>query len=229
MMKRPNEKRVSYYWRCLTALVVVGVLLHVFHYKLYNGSIKPLAIPLTEYPRELGDWRVVSEGLDEEIETVLNLEDYWSATYARRSSESVAVFIGYYADEGVAKLHQPTVCYPGAGWTLKRTTRMEFRISDNPGESIEMNRLLAERGSERQIVLYWFHYPGATVADPSMSKFHRVSSFFRGDLNRSLVKVQIAVPLNGSVEATMRERAPVMRLIMAKLDEHLGPQWVAPR
>ena len=129
----------------------------------------------------------------------------------------------------MAKLHQPTVCYPGAGWTLERITRTEFRISDNPGESIEMNRLLAERGSERQIVLYWFHYPGATVADPSMSKLHRVSSFFRGDLNRSLVKVQIAVPLNGSEEATMREIAPIMRLIVAKLNEHLGPQWAAPR
>ena len=62
-----------------------------------------------------------------------------------------------------------------------------------------------------------------------MAKLHRLSSFFRGDLNRSLVKVQIAVPLNGSMETTMSEIAPVMRLILAKLHEHLGPQWAAPR
>ena len=229
MMKRPNEKHVSTYWRCLAALVLAGALFHVLNYKLYHGSIKPLAIPLTRYPRVLGDWRVVSEGLDEEIETVLNMEDYWAATYMRRSDKSLSLFIGYYADEGVAKLHQPTVCYPGAGWTLERTARTEFRISDNSGESIKMNQLLVVRGADRQIVLYWFHYPGATVAEPSMSKLHRLSSFFRGDLNRSLVKVQIAVPLNGSVESTMREIAPMMRLIVAKLDEHLGSQWAVPR
>jgi len=227
-MKQARRKSRSYYMRCLAAIVIAGIVFHLIQYRLYHGSVRALAIPLSTYPKQIGDWRAVSIGLDENIESVLNLEDFWSATYAKPSKGSVSIFIGYYADESVAKLHQPTVCYPGSGWTLGSCTRRQFLASSNPGDFIEMNQLIVERGDERQIVLYWFHYPGATVADPSISKLHRLTGFFRGRFDRSLVKVQIAVPVRRSVEVTITEITPFIRKIVSKLSEHLGPQWAVP-
>jgi len=224
-MKEAGRKSRSYYVRCVAAIVVAGIVFHLIQYKLYHGSVRALAISLSRFPREIGEWGAVSVGLDETIESVLNLEDFWSATYAKRSKDPVSVFIGYYADESVAKLHQPTVCYPGAGWTLGRRTRRRFVASSNPGDLIEMNELIVERGEERQMVLYWFHYPGTTVADPSISKWHRLTGLLRGRFDRSLVKVQIAVPVRRSVEFTMSEVTPFIRRIVSKLSEHLGPAW----
>ena len=225
---KSRGKSASYYRRCLAAIVIAGVAMHLGQYRLYRSPVRPLAVSLGEFPREIGDWQAASIGLDEEIESVLQLQDYWSATYATSSGNALSLFIGYYADESVAKLHQPTICYPAAGWTLTRVERMRLQAPSNPGTAIPVNRLLLERGEERQLVLYWFHYPGAIVADPSMSKLHRLKRLLTGGFSRSLVKVQIGVPMSGSTEEAMARAEPFLRQTMSILSRHLGPEWAVP-
>ena len=216
----------AYYGGSLAALIGVGICVHLLQYWLYSRPVQPLAAPLSECPRQIAGWQAVSVGLDEEIESVLHLEDYWSATYQRPNEGHVSLLIGYYADEAVAKLHQPTVCYPGAGWTLKSTEHI--RLFPDHGEGIEANRMVVERGDERQMVLYWFHSPGATMADPSMSKLIRLRRCLEGHLSRSLVKVQIAAPVIGSVDETMTRIEPFVREVVSVLGERLGSDWRVP-
>ena len=68
--------------------------------------------------------------------------------------------------------------------------------------------MIVERDESRQLVLYWFHYPGVTMANPSISKLHRLKRFLHGRLSRSMVKVQIGAPIVGSVESTIFHRLP---------------------
>jgi len=209
-------------------VLCTGVLVHLFGYWLYGRPVERLAVTLQDFPRELGEWRAIRTGLDEEIEEALHLEDFWSATYARSGGHSVTLLLGYYPDESVAKLHQPTVCYPAAGWTAAALEQVEFAAVSDPSRAIRMNRLLAERGEDRQIVLYWFHMPGTTVADPSISKLHRLKGMLQGGLSRSMVKVQIGVPASDSVEAAMARAEPFIGRVLTHLGRHLGPTWAVP-
>jgi EpsI family protein len=224
MSARGRLKR--YYGGGLLALIGAGICVQLLQYWLYTRPVQPLAAPLSECPKQIAGWEAVSVGLDEEIESVLHLQDYWSATYRRPNEGYVSLLIGYYADESVAKLHQPTVCYPGAGWTLRTIERT--RLAAARGEDIEMNRLIVERGEDRQIVLYWFHAPGATMADPSMSKLHLLKRCLEGNLSRSLVKVQIAAPVIGSPDETISRIAPFVREVVSVLAQRLGPDWGVP-
>ena len=93
---------------------------------------------------------------------------------------------------------------------------------------METNRILFTRGTSSQIVLYWYHVPYGTVADPSYSKVFRLASVFRGNDSRSIVKVQVGIPVADSVDETMTRVEPFLRQVEERLAEHLGPGWVMP-
>jgi hypothetical protein len=62
-----------------------------------------------------------------------------------------------------------------------------------------------------------------------MSKLHRLSRALRGETTLSIIKVQIAVPVQGSVADTMAQIEPFVRQVERRLAEHLGPDWAAPQ
>ncbi len=230
-MKQPNRKVKSYYAFCLVTIVAAGICFHLLHYQLYGrgkGPVRPLAVTLAEFPTELGEWHVISTGLEEEIEEVLHLEDSWAGTYRDPQGHILSLFIGYYSDESVGKLHQPTVCYPGAGWTTARSERVLLGQPNPDGNGIEMNRILFTKGMNSQMVLYWYHLPGGVVADPSIAKIHQLTRMLRGEGSRSIVKIQVAVPIEKSIEASMTHAEPFLRLVVEKLARHLGPDWAVP-
>jgi EpsI family protein len=129
----------------------------------------------------------------------------------------------------VAKDHQPTVCYPAAGWMLMWTDRHQFELGPKRGAFIEMNRLQVQRGGQSQMVLYWFQLPDSTVADPMMSKVRRLRRVFQGRFSRSLVKVQIDVPMTDSADAAMERVRPFIGLVLKNLAGQLGPGWAVPQ
>ena len=216
------------YCATLAVLLLAGGAIHLVQRTLYSQPVTPLAVPLSEFPRRIGDWQAVEVGLDEEIESVLHLQDHWSATYRRADGLTASVLIGYYADEAIAKLHQPTVCYPSSGWTLVREVRSMFPSGAPPSEQFEINQLRVNRGEHRQIVLYWFLLPGKSVAEPSMAKSYYLRQAFTGDLSRSMIKVQLGIPVNGTEEETMAQVEPFLREVLKQLNTHLGPAWEPP-
>ena len=227
-MSAPDRRARRYYWCAFAAILLAGAGMHAINYRLYAHPVEPLALSLSDYPRRIGDWEARAVGLDEEIETVLDLQDYWSASYGSPTRGYVSLLIGYYADEAIAKLHQPTVCYPGAGWPVRSAERIRFPAGAPDGGGIEMNRLIVEKGEQKQMVLYWFHYPGATMADPSLSKLHYLRGFLSGRMRRSMVKVQITAPIIGSTAETMERIEPFLDNVIAQLNVYLGPEWAVP-
>jgi EpsI family protein len=224
---RIQLKKISWpYAITLLAIIAAGVCMQALQRWVYSQPVQKLAVSLADYPREVGSWNASSVGLDKEIEDALHLEDFWAASYTSAKGDAASLLIAYYSDEAIAKLHQPTVCYPAAGWAIK-----EKRLAILPGAGnggIRMNQMIVERGENRQMVLYWFHYPGATMADPSISKLHRLKRFFTGQLSRSMVKVQISLPIIGTVESRMKQAEPFVRDVVSILDRHLGSEWAVP-
>jgi hypothetical protein len=104
------------------------------------------------------------------------------------------------------------------------------RLVVEPGVEIEMNRVQVERSKESQMVLYWFQLPDGTVTDPMMSKVRRLRRVFEGRFSRSLVKVQIGVPMmEDSPDVAMERVRPFIGLVLKSLSDYLGPGWAVPQ
>ncbi len=225
MSRQRMGTQTRIYCATLALLLLAGGAMHLVQRELYSQPVTPLAVPLSEFPRQIGAWQAVDVGLDEEIESVLHLQDHWSATYRHPDDYSVSVLIGYYADESIAKLHQPTVCYPSSGWTLLREEQIMFPGDAPVAGQSEMNLLTVVRGEQRQLVLYFFRLPGKSVAEPSMAKWYYLRQAFKGDLSRSMIKVQFGIQMKDSVEETMAGVEPLLKGVLDRLNIHLGPAW----
>jgi len=221
-----------YYACCVAAIVMAGVCFHGLRYWLYGrgkGPVRALAIGLEQFSQRMGPWHTVSVGLEEDIEDVIasEVQDSWTAAYSDGRGLVMSLFIGYYRDMAIGSSHRPEICYPAGGWTLVRTERIPFPGSD-PGARTQINRAVFKKGSHTRIALYWFHTPARIVADPSMSKIHRFARLLRGHLSTSVVKVEIGVSVDRSVEETMACTKPFLHLVVQRLAEHLGPDWTVP-
>jgi EpsI family protein len=215
----------------VAAIVAVGAGMHFVQYELDSGRdspARPLRVALSQFPQQIGDWHAVTVGLEADALQMLQLSDFWAATYEDSHGAVISLFLGYYPDEAVGKLHQPTICYPGSGWTMVRTAEVRLLDDGTRNSGIEANQLLFTKGQNAELVLYWFHIPGATVANPTLSKLHRLVSVFRGGFSRSIVKVQVGLPVAESEEATLKRSEPFLRLMLDRLAEHLGPEWIRP-
>ncbi|MFX6911507.1 exosortase C-terminal domain/associated protein EpsI, partial [Acinetobacter baumannii] len=66
--------------------------------------------------------------------------------------------------------HSPQVCIPGDGWHIVDFQRTGY-ADQARGVSLPFNRVVIERGGQKQIVYYWFQQRGRAVANEYVSKF----------------------------------------------------------
>jgi len=212
---------------CMAILLLAGAGMHAVRLALGAGQVKPLAVPLSEFPQQIGPWMALSTGLPDEQLELLRVSDVWAATYADPVGKPISLFIAYYADESIAKLHQPTICYPGAGWVAVRNETVPIHDGDGPG--IRVNRVVFKRGLQTKIVLYWFCLPdGQTITNPAMAKVAALSRLWQGRKSPSVIKVQIDVPVVVGVEESMETARGFVARIREPLARHLGPEWAVP-
>lgn len=162
----------------------------------------PTAAPLIDYPIQLGDWSGVHDSIDDLVAEKLGFTDYVMLNYKNAEYQPVNFYVAYYASQrkGLSP-HSPKVCIPGGGWEIA-----DFRRTDVDG--IPVNRALIRKGSQDQIVYYWFEERGVPVANEYLKKWMLFKDALL--LNRtdgSLVRVTTPVLSNESMkEADMRAR-----------------------
>jgi EpsI family protein len=85
---------------------------------LGEHRVTPIAIPLKEFPHEIGGWKGEDRPLTDFEDVLIQPDDYVRRTY-RRGNELVNLFICYHGNklEGLKRVHHnPTICMPRAGW-----------------------------------------------------------------------------------------------------------------
>jgi EpsI family protein len=116
------------------------------------------SLPLDQSLREVGGWKGFDQfsGMDESVSDTLATDETLFRTY-RKADKSVGVFIGYYSTlDKIGKPHSPLVCFPGQGW---KTSSEQVRVINIPGEQnqeLRVNSILAEKGQQRELVVFWF-------------------------------------------------------------------------
>lgn len=150
---------------CLVLLTAIGLSGFVVSGR---QEIHPERRSFATFPTTLGEWKGRPSTIEAAIEKGLGFTDYVLSDFARPNAPPVNLYVAYYASQrsGISP-HSPSVCIPGNGWRITEFERIHIRNNDI---SLPINRAIIMRGSEKQLVYYWYEERGMTIANEYWSK-----------------------------------------------------------
>src|SRR5215472_10032400 len=190
------------YWAMIAVLLAatagMGFLSH--------GEATPLAKPMNEFPKDIGNYRTVAEvPFDQDTLKVLGVTDYINRVYFSPTQGDLGLMVEYFRTQRTgATIHSPKNCLPGAGWQPTVSEIYQLPLPD--GRKVPVNLYVIRKDLDQQIVVYWYQSHGRVVASEYWGKFYMVADAIR--LNRTdAALVRITAPVrNGNLDAA-REQA----------------------
>jgi EpsI family protein len=181
-------------------LIAQGSLFYGFS----RGETAPAYRPLEGFPKEIGGWRMVQQGvMEQEVKDVLRADDYITRGYAASPEKLANLFVAFFKSQRAGQTpHSPKNCLPGSGWVWTVADTIPLTIAGRAAP-IEVNRYLVSRGENRSLVLYWYQSRDRVVASE-----YRAAAFVAWDALRynrtdtALVRVVVPVANGGEDFAT---------------------------
>ena len=208
----------------LTALIAIFVATAAYSQRTMRPEVVPARQPLAGLPTELADWRNAADlPFENDIVAVLGVDEYLNRVYLRKDATPVGLYIGYYESQRQGdSIHSPLNCLPGAGWQPMTTARTAIDLRDGTAP-VTVNRILIQKGLDRQLVLYWYQSHGRVVASEYASKAFLLLDAVR--LNRSdaaMIRIISPVMSTESDDTAAAERATAFALeLLPRLGEYL--------
>jgi EpsI family protein len=169
------------------------------------------ALPATFYgaaptPIAIGDDEVAKSGVS----------DYINRVYMLNADEGISLYIGYHAtQQGDKRMHSPTLCLPGSGWTPIGEQVVTIPVANKP---VSVNRFILQNGNNRILVYYWFQGRGRLTAGQGDLKLNAMrDALFTHRDEEALVR--IIVPLVKGDSTPVASTGLVPDSLAAKLAE----------
>lgn len=196
---------------CLLLLCMLGT---AAFYLADRPEITPERSRFASFPNRLGAWRGRPSLMEPQVEHYLGLDDYILSDYQQGKGGAVNLYIAYYASQRKGQSpHSPIVCIPGGGWHINTFERTTFS-DGNRGLSLPFNRVVIEKGGNRQVVYYWFVQRGRKIANEYWSKWYLfVDSITKNRTDGALVRLTTPIyPTESESQADSRLRAFIPEL-----------------
>jgi len=162
--------------RLLTLLFILAASAITLH-SLQEQRQAILRQPLQSFPSRIGNWRGSDRPFEAQFVQELGADDYLNRVY-RGGAQPVELYIGFYRDEHSGDaIHSPRNCLPGAGWEPIHSA--EVQIGSANGGALLVNEYLVQKGSDRDLALYWYESHGRVVASEYLAKFWLVADAIR--------------------------------------------------
>lgn len=207
----------------LTVAVVMMAAAWGFAQSLSHAEVVPSRQPFDAFPLALGEWQGREHGLDREVLDVLKVSDYMMRSYARPGAGAegmpVWLYVGYYQSQQTgATYHSPKNCLPGAGWQVM--TAEEAALPVSGGTAVTINRVLIQKGLDRQLILYWYQDRGRVIASEYWAKAYLMwDALTRHRTDGALVR--LSVPVTSTPEEAFRQAGAFLREAWPPLQAHL--------
>jgi EpsI family protein len=165
----------------------------------------PLKKPFAQFPMQIGEWVGAEEHFDDKVYEVLGVDDSILGNYRTADGRRVQLYVGFYQSQREGDLiHSPRNCMPGAGWNIVESAIEELDDPGNAPSKVGVNKLILQKGSEKQMVLYWYQSQGRFVASEYMQKVYLVTdSITRHRTDGSFVRL-IAPVRDGDEESALK-------------------------
>ena len=156
-------------------LLFLGLQFYLYHYFASEAVIPPRE-SFESFPLEVSDWQCENKQiLDDKIIANLGVTDYLICDYisANAGVPPVQVYVGYHERQvreeggggGDFAIHPPRHCLPGGGWDIIAMEVVPADLPNLPGESPEVNRIIAAKGEQRALIYYWYQSRGRVIAE----------------------------------------------------------------
>jgi EpsI family protein len=154
---------------CLLVTSGAGYQWLAARYARASQSVPIPAGTLSRLPLSIGDWNGRDVALDERVIRATDTDDHLNRVYTQPTArQNVALWVAYGVRFRDLMPHRPEVCYPGAGWTLEETRKLELRTTG--GSPLPCRILRFSRGAlrnERITVLNFYLVDGQYSPDVS--------------------------------------------------------------
>jgi EpsI family protein len=187
-------------------------------YGFSRGETPPSYRQLDGFPKQIGAWRMVQQGVMEpEVKDILRADDYITREYAVSPQKEANLFVAFFKSQRAGQTpHSPKNCLPGSGWVWTIADTIPVTV---PGRAapIEINRYLVSRGEDRSMVLYWYQSRDRVVASE-----YQAAAFVAWDAIRynrtdtSLVRVVVPV-MNGKDDVATQTGVEFIQAFFATL------------
>lgn len=159
------------YKRPTVIAVIMLMTMMLLSFVSRSENIQPNK-PFGSFSMQIGEWRGTVDKFDDKIYDVLGVDDSILANYRSETKGSVNLYVGFYQSQKEGDLiHSPKNCLPGAGWSITQTSLESIDLSHGGGnQNIDVIRLRLERGSQKQVMLYWFQSRGRIISSEYMQK-----------------------------------------------------------
>jgi EpsI family protein len=170
---------------------------------------------LQTMPSTLGDWRGHdARPLTPDVVAQLGADSYLNRIYVL-AEFPVSLYVGYYGSQREGdSIHSPQNCLPGAGWLPVTTSALTLAV-EGRAEAITVNRLLVQKGLDRQVVLYWYQSQGRVVASDYWSKAYLVYDALRYNRSDAAIVRIVSPVLAGEADTDAAEARATVFLRLA--------------
>lgn len=174
--------------------------------------------PLGALPFQLDDWRGrEAPPFEDDVVSQLGVDEYVNRVYVGAGT-MVGLYVGYYTSQRQGDtIHSPQNCLPGAGWYPVTSNTLAFPTGST---SARVNHYVIQKGTERQVVLYWYQGRGRVVANEYANKALLMWDAAR--LHRTNAGlVRIITPVERSTDDATVAASQFASVLLPRLTEHL--------
>jgi EpsI family protein len=131
---------------------------------------------LRDFPAAIAMWHSKDLPYEPEVVRAIGVDDYTNREYFG-GGRPIELYIGYYKDQRSGDaIHSPRNCLPGEGWEPVRSTLFQIGSADKP---VLVNEYIVEKGTSRDLVMYWYQTHGRIVSSEYWAKFWLVADGVR--------------------------------------------------
>ena len=188
-------------WRPAMPLITCCVILTgaiVANQSLANrAEITPQRTSFLQFPLFNEQWLGREGQIEAKVLKSLKLTDHLIANYRHPDyTLPVNLYVAYYNSQRKgASIHSPKSCIPGGGWEIQSLEQVSLDYS------LEANRTVIQKGSDRQLVYYWFEQRGRRLTNEYLVKWYLfVDALKLQRTDGALVRLVVPVPEGKSLE-----------------------------
>ena len=219
MTKQDNIRRRFFSHLALA----LALLISSFIYFSFFSEVKTVLISkkLSLFPDRLGDWQGSSSAMSEQVLNLLGVEDYMMRRYSNGNGLDIWVYVGYYGSQTeIDKIHSPKNCLPAAGWQPISTDIKEIHLTQGSNKTVKVKRYLVQKGSEKELVLYWYHSRGRVFANEYRHKMYLIWDSIINKRTDSAI-IRLSSRVNPDVHHTSERLVRFLELFFPALQQYL--------
>lgn len=205
----------------IMAFLLAGTAL--FLHTRARNDVLPGGTSLTSLPVQLGSWVGTDIPIPQEILSSLGPGEFLQRVYEEQSTgdPSVDLYVAHRPNQQALRHHSPPDCLIGSGWTLAESGATTLSLSGYP--PFVANRYLITKGSDQQLVLFWFWAHGRSVASEDSADFYStLDSLTRNRNDNALIRVNTGLRPGERADEAQRRLLSFATHVTPLLDNYLS-------